>query len=137
LWVARQLNEKKSPNDLKLLKNVLGTLRLHSDKRIATLYASGGMLKRLHLRPESTEGFVNYARSIDSVKVAIFFLERPDKPKEVHVSFRSKGEVDVNMFAKLLDGGGHPNAAGCVIKGSIPYAMKIVLPKVKSFLANY
>lgn len=134
LWVANQLNEKKSVNDLRLLNETLETLELHFDNKVATLYTSKEMLDRFKLGPESAEGFVNYARSIKTVKIAVFFLQRPDKPGEVHISFRSKGDVDVNKVASLFNGGGHPNASGCLIKGSISNAMRVILPKVKQFL---
>jgi phosphoesterase RecJ-like protein len=132
LLVSKQLNERKSLNDLKLLNKTLATLRLYYGGRLAMLHTSKDTLKKLSLGPESAEGLVNYARSVDSVKLAAFFIERPDKPGEVHISFRSKGEVDVNKFAQLFGGGGHPNAAGCLIKGSIAQAKKIVLNKVKT-----
>lgn len=134
LWVGKQLNEAKSVNDLKLLNETLNTLKLHYDNQVATLYTTKKMLRRLNLKPESAEGFVNYGRSINTAKVAIFFLERPDKPGEVHVSFRSKGAVDVNRLAKVFKGGGHVNASGCLIKGSIAHAQKTILPQTKLFL---
>lgn len=136
LWVANHLNEKKSVNDLRLLTGTLGTLRLHLGGKVASIYTSRGMLKRLDVGPESAEGFVNYARSVNTVEIAVFFLERPDKPGEVHISFRSKGNVDVNKLAALFNGGGHPNASGCVIKGSIAKARKVVLAKISKFLQS-
>ncbi|MCX5716670.1 MAG: bifunctional oligoribonuclease/PAP phosphatase NrnA [Candidatus Omnitrophica bacterium] len=132
LWVGRHLNEKKSPNDLRLLQETLKTLRLHYNGRVSTLYTSLGTLKKLGLSTSSTENFVNYGRMVNTAKIAVFFLERATK--EVHVSFRSKGEVDVNKVASLFKGGGHPNASGCLIRGSIGQAMKTVLPRLKSFL---
>jgi bifunctional oligoribonuclease and PAP phosphatase NrnA len=134
LWVTNQLNEKKSVNDMRLLTETLKTLELHCDGSIAVLYTSRKMLEALGVGAERTEGFVNYARSIKTVRIAIFLIERPDKPGEVHVSFRSKGDVDVNKLATLLNGGGHPNASGCMIKGSMGHAIKVVLAKAKSFL---
>ncbi|MDD5449741.1 MAG: bifunctional oligoribonuclease/PAP phosphatase NrnA [Candidatus Omnitrophica bacterium] len=134
LWVANHLNEKKSMNDLRLLAETLGTLKLHYNGRVASMHTSRKMLKKLKVGPESVEGFVNYARSINTVDVAVYFLERPDKPGEVHVSFRSKGTVNVNRAASLFNGGGHPNASGCVVKGSIARAKKIILPQIKSFI---
>jgi len=134
LWVGKHLNEAKSMNDLKLLNETLNTLKLHYNDQVATLYTSKKMLRRLNLQPESAEGFVNYGRSINTAKVAIFFLERPDKPGEVHVSFRSKGAVDVNKLARVFNGGGHVNASGCLVKGSIAQAQKIILPQTKRFL---
>jgi phosphoesterase RecJ-like protein len=44
------------------------------------------------------------------VQVAVYFSEDVDRIK---ISFRSRGEVDVNTFArKNFEGGGHTNAAG-------------------------
>lgn len=134
LWVGKRLNESKTLNDLRLLNETLKTLKLYYNGQVAALYTSAKMLRRLKLKPASAENFVNYARSINTVKIAIFLLERSDKQGEVHVSFRSKGEVDVNKLASLFNGGGHPNASGCLIKGSIEKAKKIILPKVKEFL---
>jgi phosphoesterase RecJ-like protein len=44
------------------------------------------------------------------VQVSAYFSEEPDKIK---ISFRSRGEIDVNTFARTyFEGGGHRNAAG-------------------------
>jgi phosphoesterase RecJ-like protein len=133
LWVANQLNEKKTVNDLRLLTKTLKTLKMYLNGRVAMLHTSRAMFEKLKLDPESAEGFVNYARSIKSVDIAAFFMERPDKKGEVHVSFRSKGKVDVNKLAARLNGGGHPNASGCMIRGSIEHAKKLVLRKIKDY----
>ncbi|MBI4335659.1 MAG: bifunctional oligoribonuclease/PAP phosphatase NrnA [Candidatus Omnitrophica bacterium] len=134
LWVANHLNESKAASDLGLLRDALGTLETHFSNRVAVLHTSLGMLRKRNVGPSSAEGFVNYARSIKTVDVAVFLLERPDKPGEVHVSFRSKGRVNVNKLAALFGGGGHPNASGCVIRGGISHAKAIVLKKIKPFV---
>jgi len=134
LWVVNRLNESKTVGDLKLLCEALGTLEMHFNDKVALFYASLEMFKKYNLGPESTEGFVSYARSIKTADIAVFLLERPDKPAEVHVSFRSKGKVNVNNLAKLFGGGGHPNASGCMIKGGIEQAKEIVLNKIKTWM---
>ena len=49
-------------------------------------------------------------------------------------SFRSKGEFDVNMFArKYFNGGGHKNAAG----GQSDESFEAVVEKFKSILPEY
>lgn len=63
-------------------------------------------------KPGDSEGFVNIPLSISSVKVSALFTENFDG-KYIRVSLRSKGEVDVNSFAKrYFNGGGHRNASG-------------------------
>jgi bifunctional oligoribonuclease and PAP phosphatase NrnA len=57
-----------------------------------------------------TEGLVNYGLAIEGIKMAAIVIDRIE---EVKCSFRSKGNVDVNSFArKYFNGGGHFNAAG-------------------------
>lgn len=67
-------------------------------------------LIRYNYTKGDTEGIVNYALSISGIRLAAFFVERDN---EVKISFRSKGNFDVNLFArKNFNGGGHANAAG-------------------------
>ncbi len=67
-------------------------------------------LKRFNHQEGDTEGIVNYALSIEGMKLAALFTEKDD---HVKVSFRSAGEMDVNHLARThFNGGGHKNAAG-------------------------
>jgi phosphoesterase RecJ-like protein len=57
-----------------------------------------------------TEGLVNYLLMIEGIKFGALLIDRMDERKW---SFRSKGEFDVNVFARnFFQGGGHKNAAG-------------------------
>jgi phosphoesterase RecJ-like protein len=59
-----------------------------------------------------TEGIVNYALSINGIKLAAFIIERTDKVK---LSLRSTGDFPANEICKkYFEGGGHRNAAGGV-----------------------
>lgn len=62
------------------------------------------------LAPGDTEGLVQYPLSIRGIRFSTLITERAD---EVRLSFRSKGDYDVNLFARThFSGGGHFNAAG-------------------------
>jgi phosphoesterase RecJ-like protein len=67
-------------------------------------------LQRFDIKTGDTEGLVNYPLSIQGIKMAALIIDRDE---EVKCSFRSKGDFDVNTFArKYFEGGGHYNAAG-------------------------
>ena len=67
-------------------------------------------LRRFRFLPGDSEGFVNYPLSIKGVRMSAMFLETR---QFIRVSLRSRGDVDVNVFArKYFGGGGHRNAAG-------------------------
>ena len=76
-----------------------------------------------------TEGFVNYGLSMKTVHYTAFFTERDNR---IRVSFRSKGIVDVNLFArKYFEGGGHVNAAGAFYYGTMEEAIAHFLNAVR------
>ncbi|HNK27384.1 MAG TPA: DHH family phosphoesterase [Ferruginibacter sp.] len=67
-------------------------------------------LIKYDIRTGDTEGLVNYPLSIQGIKLAAIIIDRGEERKS---SFRSKGDFDVNTFArKYFNGGGHYNAAG-------------------------
>ncbi|CAN5130117.1 bifunctional oligoribonuclease/PAP phosphatase NrnA [soil metagenome] len=67
-------------------------------------------LIKYNVKTGDTEGLVNFPLSIQGIKLAAIIIDRGDERKS---SFRSKGNVDVNTFArKYFNGGGHFNAAG-------------------------
>jgi bifunctional oligoribonuclease and PAP phosphatase NrnA len=124
-FVAGALYERRAPDSLRWLGDVLGRIRVSEDGRVAWLGLPAGVV------PESfieAEDLVNYPRSIESVRVACLLRERDGKVK---VSLRGKGDVDVSRVAACFGGGGHPNAAGCTIAGSLDRVTETVLATVR------
>ncbi|HJT75260.1 MAG TPA: DHH family phosphoesterase [Chitinophaga sp.] len=67
-------------------------------------------LLKYEIKTGDTEGLVNYPLSIRGIKLAAICIDRDEERKW---SFRSKGNIDVNTFARTyFNGGGHFNAAG-------------------------
>ena len=50
----------------------------------------------------------NYLKEIEGIDILFTLTEMEDMIKG---SFRSKGDIDISLFAKELGGGGHKNAA--------------------------
>ena len=100
-----------------MLGEVLKTLEITSDGKIAWVYATQEMFRKTGTTREDVDGFINHIRSIDSVEVAILVSELENGKSKA--SFRSKSFVDVGKIADEFDGGGHQRAAGCEL--SRPY----------------
>ena len=86
-----------------------------------------------------TEGFVNYALSLQNIIFAVIFIE--DKQNNIiKMSFRSKGDFSVNEFARAhFEGGGHTNAAGGKSNLSLPETVEkfiSILPAYNNALKN-
>jgi bifunctional oligoribonuclease and PAP phosphatase NrnA len=115
--VAEQLYENQPRKRLELLASCLPTLEVIKGGLAASVTVTLDMYVSTGADAELTDGFVNYPRSIRGVEVAIFFRQLNES--EVKVSFRSKGKVNVALFSAALGGGGHHNAAGCTVDGTL------------------
>lgn len=111
--VAHWLFESQPEPAVRLLGEVLRTLELHRDGRIATVWLTRAMIESCGARPGDSEGLIDHPRSIAGVDAVALFRELEDGG--VKVSLRSRGDIDVQAVARERGGGGHKNAAGCTI----------------------
>ena len=80
--------------------------------------------QRIKPRWKHSENVINYGLMPPGVKAAVMFREEEGR---VSVTFRSRGHLDMSAVAKTFGGGGHRNAAGCRIKGTLHAAREKVL----------
>jgi phosphoesterase RecJ-like protein len=86
---------------------------------------------KFELKTGDTEGLVNYLLSIEGIKFAAIVIDREEERKW---SFRSKGNFDVNIFARThFEGGGHANAAG----GRSSKSVDETFDDFKNIIENY
>jgi phosphoesterase RecJ-like protein len=122
--VAEQALEAQSAHRLRLLGRVLDSLEVSAAGRVACITTMREDLREFASGKDALEGFINYPRSIVGVEVAVSFRE--EEGGVFRVSFRSKGRVDVSAVAARFGGGGHRNAAGCAVPGTLADVKKRV-----------
>jgi phosphoesterase RecJ-like protein len=115
--VAEQVYETQSLSRLRLLGRVLSSLETSAEGRVASVTTMRADLEEFDTGKDALEGFINYPRSILGAEVAVSFRE--EDGAVFRVSFRSKGRVDVSAVAARFGGGGHRNAAGCTVPGTL------------------
>lgn len=116
--VTTLLYENRPLAELRLLAETLNTLVVSDCGRYASLLVTQEALQRTGAKAHMTDGFVNFARSVQGVEVAMLLHESPEGNR-YRVSFRSKGMVNVAAIAESMGGGGHHNAAGCTLTGPL------------------
>lgn len=132
--VSESVYERRTLIDIKLLGLVLSTLKVNRSGEIAYLAITRKMIAETGADISKSEGFVNYARSIDGVKVAALFKEDAKDANKINVSFRSKSGIDVNKIASFFGGGGHVKASGCVLEGALCDVEAKVVAKIEEAL---
>lgn len=130
--VSAHLYESQPRPRLELLALALSTLDFSVCGRFASLTVTLDMYEKTGTNAELTDGFVNYPRSVSGVEVAIFFRQLDSG--SFKVGFRSKGLVDVSRLAEGFGGGGHHNAAGCIVDGDIEEVREKVFAHLKAVL---
>jgi phosphoesterase RecJ-like protein len=130
--VAEKLYENQPQKRLELLARCLPTLEVFAGGQAASVTVTQDMYADTGADAELTDGFVNYPRSIRGVEVAIFFRQLDET--RVKVGFRSKGKINVAGFSAALGGGGHHNAAGCTVDGTVDQVRARVYALVEAAL---
>ena len=115
--IARAVFDSNRIGRLKLFRAVLNGMQFDPSERIATLSVTRAMAADAGATYEDTEGLVNFPLSAKEVLAVAFFKE--NGTDDWRVSLRSKGTIDVNAIAKQFGGGGHKNASGCGVRGTV------------------
>ena len=132
--VSKSVYENKTIGGLRLLGRALSNIRLVAGGKIAYTFICKRDFRETKAEITDCENFVNFARSIEGVYAAVFFRDDTRGKNSIHVSLRSKKKVDVNKVASHFGGGGHAQASGCVLEGSLEEVRDKVLKRVQDEL---
>ncbi len=116
--VHRRVYDSSSELRLRFLGHVLKD-RLTVVRAFNTAYIAITQedLRQYESKTGDTEGLVNFALSIEGIRLAALFV---DRGPAVKISFRSCGDFSVNEFSRAhFNGGGHRNAAGGITSVSL------------------
>ena len=105
-------------------------MRIYPEYHLALITLTADELDQYHYQPGDTEGLVNEPLQIATVHYSVFMREERAKPgttrSRIRISFRSQGDRPVNVWAgEVFHGGGHANASGGEMFGSIAQAVKL------------
>jgi phosphoesterase RecJ-like protein len=116
---------------------LINRLEVFTEYNTALITVNKSDLEEFHITTGDTEGVVNYALSINGIRLAALIIERPDRVK---LSLRSTGEFPANEICKkYFAGGGHRNAAGGFSDKDLTETVskfKSILPEYKTLLVQ-
>ena len=114
-----------SPDRLRLMGYLLYVkLEIDRKRHASIMTFTNAERRRFHTLNGDTEGFVNLPLQILGMKLSIFLREDTERPL-IRVSLRSVDDFPCNeMAAEFFNGGGHKNAAGGEVWGTMDEAVK-------------
>jgi len=124
--IAVNLYERRKLSEMKLLGHTL------LNARVADGVIWSSIPQRLFRETggglDDTERLAEELRATEGIEVAVLFKELPNG--KIKVSLRAKGGLDVSRIARVFGGGGHLQAAGCLIPGKLQDVEARVLAEV-------
>ena len=114
-------------------------MRIYPEYHLALITLSADELDQYHYQTGDCEGIVNMPLQIADVYYSVFMREeraKPGTPKSrIRISLRSQGDRPVNIWAnEVFHGGGHMNASGGEVLGSLGYAVKLFEQSYKKYV---
>lgn len=123
----------RSWNAQLLLKALMKNMEARNETKLISSFWTVAELESVQGQDGDQEGMINQLYYTDTAEVVVLFVERD---RDVKVSFRSKGKVNVAEFARRMNpaGGGHVRAAGCTMDGTLKNVMDKVLSELASLI---
>ncbi len=130
--MSRVLFRERSRQQLLLLGRAISHLRFEADSRIAVMTLSRKDFDECGALNEHAETLVNFG--LETVGTQMAILAREDDDGTIKFSLRAKHPSTVDDVAKKLGGGGHPQASGLQLNGTLEEAVAVVLEAMKQKL---
>ena len=116
-------------------------MRIYPEHHLALITLSADELDQYHYKAGDTEGLVNMPLQIADVRYSVYMREerpKPGTPKpRIRISFRSQGDRPVNVWAnEVFHGGGHANASGGELFGSLNQAVALFEKTYAKYVKN-
>jgi phosphoesterase RecJ-like protein len=131
--MARRVFDQNSFGKLKLIGALLAHMDLRDRGRLAVMYLDDDIMNATGTTYNDTEGLINLPLTAREIHAVVFFKLGADG--DMHVSMRSKYDVDVREIAARHGGGGHKNAAGFKIKGPLDAVRDGILEELSQAIA--
>jgi bifunctional oligoribonuclease and PAP phosphatase NrnA len=131
--MARRVFDQNSIGKLKLIGALLAEMDLLDGGHLAVMYLNDEILNATGTTYNDTEGLINLPLTAREIRAVVFFKAGADG--DIHVSMRSKYDVDVRAIAARHGGGGHRNAAGFKLRGPLSTVRDGVIEELTGAIA--
>ncbi len=135
---ATELNallfENKSKSRIGIERVALDSLEYLYDGKCAVISLTLEQMDEIGVEPTDLEGITAIPRAIEGVEVGVTL--RQQKVGTYKVSVRTKRGVSAANICKGLGGGGHEQAAGCEVEGSLQSAKAAVMCEIEKAMKS-
>lgn len=126
----RILFREKSREQILLLGKALTSLSFHGDSKIAVMKLTSADFEACGALSEHADTLVNYG--LDTIGTKMALLARESADGRIKISLRAKEPIRVDDIAGKFGGGGHPQASGISMDGTLEECTESVLKAMEA-----
>jgi phosphoesterase RecJ-like protein len=127
--INRENFSMKSLRRIRLECLLAQNMEMLDDGKPALVSVGRSALDRLGSDADDTEDLASFARQVEGTTAGVTIQELQDGTCKI--SLRSSPELNASEVCARLGGGGHPAAAGCTVRGSLPEARAAILDAMR------
>lgn len=126
--------ETKSKEYAEMEKMAIASMKSYFGGKCAMITVTHDMYVKSGVPDSETQQLSAVPRQIEGVLVGLTLKEKQEKL--FRISVRTNEPADASKIAQMLGGGGHKNAAGCSVSGTLEEAVSAVLDCTKKYLTQ-
>ena len=127
--INKSMFDTKSKNLLTLERMVLDRAEYHFDDKCMILIITAEMQEKTGCSGPDLEGVTVISRSVDGVMAGVTVKQTGSDVYKI--SLRTYDPLDASLICKSLGGGGHKNASGATLEGSLDEVKARILEAIK------
>jgi len=126
--------EQKTKEQFIAEKYIMDSIEFYFENKLAIIYVTLEMLEKSGADDSLIDGIAGIPKQIEGVVIGVTFRQKEEDVFKVSV--RTSEEIDASLLCKHFGGGGHTNAAGFTIKGSLEEAKEEFISYAKTFIKS-
>ena len=126
--IAAEVYFSNPPSKVRLLGIALSNIQIEG--AVSWSHVTQEEMERVGASVEDCEGVANHLIGIAGVEAAAFLRELPEQ-NQFRLSLRSRRVLDVSVIAERFGGGGHRNASGCSMEGTLAEVTRRIVAQMR------
>ncbi len=133
--LGERLGRSQRKSEFELLRVIYANTKIVGDGDIAYSFAGYDEIYDAGCTAADIDDQISVPRSLDGVRLAMLFTE--GRKSITRINFRGSGDVTVVDLASEFGGGGHSQAAGAVVDGTLDEVIAKVIPRAKEYIKRF
>jgi len=136
--VVRKVENTKTPGEVAFMGLAYQNVEVYYEGRVALVSITRAMIQEKNITQDDVAKaqIVDFLKQVPQWRIVALLVEKEDALTQISIRTESEDVLNVSKIALKLGGGGHPGAAGAMVKKSLLEAKKDLLDAIEQVVPN-